>query len=338
MAKPSNFSALKKLLAKPKEVVIVTHWSPDGDAMGSSLALCNYLQNKKHKVNVIVPNDYPAFLNWLPGNKKVINATVQPTLAIKKIKTADLIFCLDFNSLSRFGELGKEITNAGAAKIMIDHHQQPEGFAQYMLHDVASSSTCELIYDFIKLMGDEKKIDKKIAECIYTGIMTDTGSFRFPSTSSKTIRIVAALMDAGANSPEIHNRVFDDNTEDRLKLLGYSLYKKMVVLKEYNTAYIVLSDEELSRFNFKKGDTEGLVNYGLSIKGIKFAAFIVSRDGMVKMSFRSKGKFDVNTFARKHFNGGGHKNAAGGGSKQPLSKVVNEFLKILPQYKAELSS
>jgi len=336
MPKTSNFSALKKLLSKPKDVVIVTHWSPDGDAMGSSLGLYNYLKNKKHSVTVIVPNDYPDFLNWLHGNNKVVNASVSGLQAAKKIKAADIIFCLDFNSLSRIGELGKEIAGTTAVKVIIDHHQQPEDFADYLLHNVKSSSTCELIYDFIQLMGDTKKIDKKIAECLYTGIMTDTGSFRFPSTSAKTLKITAALVEAGANNSEIHNRIFDDNTEDRLKLLGHALVEKMVVLKEYNAAYISLSNEELSRFNFKKGDTEGLVNYPLSIRGIKFSVFIVEKDGIIKMSFRSKGKFDVNTFARQYFSGGGHKNAAGGASNLSLEATVNKFLGTLPLYKKEL--
>lgn len=337
MGKAGSILSFKKLLAKPLRVVIVTHWSPDGDAMGSSLGLYNYLKTKKHKLNVIVPNDYPAFLNWLPGNNTVINASVSGEKAIEKIKNADIIFCLDFNNLSRFGDLGVEISKSKAIKVLIDHHRQPETFADYKLHDINTSSTCELIYDFIKLMGDEKKINKAIASCLYTGIMTDTGSFRFPSTSSKTIRIVASLMDAGANNSEIYNRIFDDNTEGKLRLTGYSLYEKMQVIGEYNTVCFVLSDDELKRFGFKKGDTEGLVNYGLSINGIRLSVFIVERDNAVKLSFRSKGKFDVNTFARKHFNGGGHKNAAGGSSKLSLEETHKYFLTILPEYKSELN-
>jgi phosphoesterase RecJ-like protein len=205
-----------------------------------------------------------------------------------------------------------------------------------MFHSIKACSTCELIYDFIELMGDKKLIKKDIANCLYTGIMTDTGSFRFPSTTAKTHRIIAELINAGAENSEIHSRIYDDNTEDKLRLLGFCLAEKLTVLKEYGTAFFSLRDDELKRFNYKKGDTEGIVNYALSIEGIRFSAFFVERDNEIKTSFRSKGDFNVNLFARKHFNGGGHANAAGGMSETTLDETIIKFISLLPDYKEEL--
>jgi phosphoesterase RecJ-like protein len=328
---------VRSLLSKPKNIAIVTHWSPDGDAMGSSLGLYQYLLLLKHKVTVITPNDYPAFLEWLPGNKKVIDFTKNPKAGKAAVAKAELIFCLDFNSLKRIDKLGDEVTASEAIKFIIDHHQQPEDFADYMHHSVEACSTCELIYTFIQLMGHTKLINKDIANCLYTGIMTDTGSFRFPSTTALTHRIIADLIQAGAENGEIHNRIYDGNTESRLKLLGYCLCEKLKVHHEFHTAFFALSEAELKRFDYKKGDTEGVVNFALSIAGIRFAAFFVERDGVIKTSFRSKGSFDVNKFARQHFSGGGHMNAAGGMSPLSMDKTVAKFEALLPEYKKQLS-
>lgn len=328
---------LTELLSEPKNIVIVTHWSPDGDAMGSSLGLYNYLIKKKHKVTVITPNAYPSFLYWLPGNNKVIDFSEKPKPAKAAVAKAKLIFCLDFNSLKRIDALGDEVGKSKALKMIIDHHLQPEGFADYLLHDVTASSTCQLVYEFIDMLDDKKSINKAIANCLYTGIMTDTGSFRFPSTQAKTHRIAAELIESGAENAAIHDRIYDDNTEDKLRLLGYSLSEKLIVLKEYSTAFFHLRDDELKRFNYKKGDTEGLVNYALSIEGIRFAAFFVERDGIIKTSFRSKGDFNVNLFARKHFDGGGHANAAGGSSELSLDESIIKFIAVLADYKEELA-
>jgi len=337
MINAARVKKLKDLLIAPKNIVIVTHWSPDGDAMGSSLGLYHYLLLKKHKVTVITPNDYPSFLSWLPGNNKVVNFSVDPKPAQKAVTKADLIFTLDFNSMKRIEKLGEYVLKSGAIKILIDHHQQPEKYADYMLHDVNACSTCELVFDFIVMMGDKKHLHKKIANCLYTGIMTDTGSFRFPSTKPKTHRIIAELIEAGAENSEIHNRIYDNNTEDKLKLLGYCLCEKMKVFNEYNTAFISLSANDLTRFNYKKGDTEGVVNYALSISGMKLAAFFVESEDKIKTSFRSKGDFDVNQFARTHFDGGGHKNAAGGMSLLSLDETIMKFVDLLPKYKKDLS-
>lgn len=314
----------------------MTHWSPDGDAIGSSLGLYNYLLKKDHHVTVITPNDYPSFLNWMKGEKKILDFQKKENAAKKLTAKADLIFCLDFNSLKRIDKLGAEVSASPAIKLIIDHHLQPEDFADYMLHSVAACSTCELIYDFIRLMGDKKLIDKDIANCLYTGIMTDTGSFRFPSTTSRTHLILSDLIKAGAENAEIHNRIYDDNTESKLKLLGFCLNEKLRVLPEYKTAFFSLSAAELKKFNYKKGDTEGVVNYALSIAGIRFAAFFVERDGIIKTSFRSKGSFDVNKFSRAHFSGGGHANAAGGMSELSLDKTLSKFVSLLPGYEKQL--
>lgn len=320
---------LKKILSEPKKIVIVTHWSPDGDAIGSSLGLKNYLIQKQHDVTVITPNQYPAFLKWMEGNDDIIVFEENETGAVEKVAEAELIFCLDFNTLKRIDKLGEEVENATVDKCMIDHHLQPDDFAKYMLHDVKSSSTCELVVDFISLMDDEALLNKAVGECLYTGMVTDTGSFRFPSTGAGTHRSVAKLIDSGTKNGEIHSRLFNNGKENRLRLLGYCLSEKMTVLPDFGTAFFAITEEELNRYDYQKGDTDGVVNYALSIKGIHFAAFIVQRDGAVKMSFRSQGDFDVNVFARENFNGGGHANAAGGISEDSLDETITKFVSLL---------
>jgi phosphoesterase RecJ-like protein len=335
--KKEKFTTIKKLIRQKSNFVIVTHWSPDGDAMGSSLGLYHFLKALKKKVKVIVPNDYPDFLKWLPGSKDVIIHENNSSLAEKFILKSELVFTLDFNHLGRIEALGNFIAKTGVDCFMIDHHQLPDNYAKYFFHDVKSCSTAQLVYEFIKGCTGIKVIDKKIATCLYTGIMTDTGSFRFPSTTSDTHKIVAELIAKGANNSAIYNAVYDEYTADRMKLLGYCL-NKMVILESYQAAYIDLSEEEQKKYNFKKGDTEGVVNYALSIKGIKLSAFFAHRDGMIKISFRSKGNFDVNLFSRNHFSGGGHKNAAGGKSHETLSITVKRFVDVLAQYKKELNA
>lgn len=326
-----GISQLKKLLSKPKKIAIVTHWSPDGDAIGSSLGLWNFLEKKGHHATVIVPNEYPEFLNWMHGQKQVVDASKNKKKAELTLKNAELIFCLDFNDLKRINVLGEIIEKLPTPKVLIDHHPNPSDFADFVLHKVEASSTAELIYDFIVEMKGAKLMDKHIANCLYTGIMTDTGSFRFPSTTTKTHLVIAKLMQAGAENSLNHIRIYDDNTESRLRLLGYALSEKLEVLPEYRTAFFTLTDADLSRFKYKKGDTEGLVNYALTIRGIVFAAFFAQSEGKVKCSFRSKGNFDVNMFAREGFNGGGHKNAAGGMLELSLEEVVKKFKSMLPE-------
>jgi phosphoesterase RecJ-like protein len=330
---------LKKILSNPKKVVIVPHKNPDGDAMGSTLGLCNYFKKLGHSAMVIAPNDYPEFLKWIPGTKDVLIHEENTSVAEAHISQADLIFTLDFNALHRCGTMEIPIENSAAIKVMIDHHQQPDDYATYVYSDVSICSTCEMVYHFIEMMDDLEHIDVAIGEALYTGIMTDTASFRFSLTTSTTHRVIAHLIDVGVEKTHIHNAVYDTNSFGRLQLMGCAL-NNLKFLEPFKTAYISLTNKELDSHDFQKGDTEGLVNYGLSLKGAKFAVIFIEhkQEGIIKISFRSKGDFDVNTFARTHFNGGGHKNASGGRSNLNLEDTIAKFISILSEYKSELNS
>ena len=330
---------LKKTLSTPKKVVIVPHKNPDGDAMGSTLGLLHYLKKLGHSATVIAPNDYPEFLKWIPGTKDVLIYEKNTTAPDVLISEADLIFTLDFNALHRCGAMGVPIENSAAIKVMIDHHQQPEAYATYVYSDASMCSTSEMVYHFIDKMGGLDLIDVATGEALYTGIMTDTASFRFPLTTSTTHRVVAHLIDLGVEKSKIHNAVYDTNSFGRLKLMGCAL-NNLRFLEEFHTSYIRLTNKELEAHDFQKGDTEGLVNYGLSLKGAKLAVIFIEHkeESIIKISFRSKGTFDVNTFARTHFNGGGHKNASGGRSNLNLEDTIAKFISILSEYKSELNS
>lgn len=330
---------IKKLLSEPKKVAITTHQKPDADAMGSALALKNYLEKKGHHVTVVVPTDYATFLFWMKGNNEVKIYTPDKHSSIEhEFNTADIIFTLDFNALARINELGEIVKNSKATKILVDHHQQPEGFEDISYWDDKRAATAELIYELIIEMGDRELIDQAIGECIYAGIMTDTGSFRFPSTSKRVHEIIGDLIDLGVDNAKVHRLIYDTGSENKLRFTGFAISQKLVVKREYKTAYISISEDELKRYNSQTGDTEGLVNYALSIDGIVFAALLTDRGGIVKMSFRSIGAFDVNKFARKHFDGGGHKNAAGGATHQSLEQTVATFEQLLPKYNDELNN
>ncbi|MBJ7879310.1 DHH family phosphoesterase [Gelidibacter salicanalis] len=333
-----DITEIKALLSTPKHIVIVPHKNPDGDAMGSTLGLLHYLTKYNHKATVIVPNDYPDFLKWLPGDDQVIIYESDRMNAESLIAQADIIFTLDFNALHRSGNMETPLEDSKAIKIMIDHHQQPDGYAKYKFSDVAMSSTCEMIYHFINMLDDAADIEHHIATCLYAGILTDTGSFRFPSSTSTTHIVAAELIDKGADHSEIYNAIYDTNSFERLQLLGVAL-KNLKILPEYRTAYITLTQEELNAANFKKGDTEGFVNYGLSIKNIIFAIIFIEhkQEGIIKISLRSKGDFSVNEFSRENFGGGGHTNAAGGKSDLSLNETVEKFISILPSYKHTLN-
>lgn len=334
-----GFEELKLFLEHPKNIVIVGHRNPDGDAMGATLALKHYLDKKGHSCTVVVPNEYPDFLHWLPGSDTTFRFDWQNSQAKKAIKKSDIIFLLDFNALHRVGsDMQNSLEKYKNDFAMIDHHQQPDD-VKYMYSDTTICSTCQMVYQFIEMNKDLSLIDKDIATCLYTGIMTDTGSFRFRSTTSKTHRIIADLIDKGAENDRIHGEVFDSNSYDRLLLLGQAL-SNLQILPDYKTAYTTLTDDEKKRFNFQKGDSEGVVNYALSLKGIIFAAIFIedSEQGIVKISFRSKGKFSVNEFARNHFEGGGHDNAAGGKSNLSMQETVEKFTSLLPNYQLSLKS
>ena len=333
-----DITRLKLLLSQPKKIVIVSHKNPDGDAIGSSLGLYHFLIKLNHEVSVIMPNDYPEFLKWMPNQDIIKDYETNKKIANELIEEADIIFTLDFNSLERAGDMEYSLNNSEAIKIMIDHHQQPSDYATFMYSDVSICSTSQMVYHFINMLGEDHLIDSNIGTCLYTGIMTDTGSFRFSSTTSTTHRAVADLIEKGVDNSAIHSHVYDTNSYNRLQLLGCAL-NNLKVIPELKTAYITLSQKDLNKYNFRKGDTEGVVNYGLSLQDIVFAVIFIEhkQEGIVKISFRSNGDFSVNDFARTHFNGGGHTNAAGGRSNLPLQKTVEKFISILPDYKKDLN-
>lgn len=337
MLSSKEIEQVKELLKEKKKIVITTHFNPDGDAMGSSLGLYHFLKSKKHSVTVITPNSWPSFLNWMPGTEHCIAGDNHLKKASRLIEEADIIFSLDYNALKRTNDLAEFIGNVNCVKIMIDHHMQPETFATYTYSDVAASSTCEMIYAFIHALDDKLTLGQECAECLYTGIMTDTGSFKFNSTTATTHRVVANLIEQGARNTYIHHKLFDTNTYERMRLLGYCLSEKMTMLNDYHTAFIALTAQDLESFHYKKGDTEGIVNFALSISEINFSAIFIERDDEIKISFRSKGSFDVNTFARTHFEGGGHHNAAGGKGADTMDETIMKFIQILPQYKQALA-
>ena len=337
-----NLHAFRSLISQPKNAVIVTHFKPDADALGSSLGLAGFLKKKGHQVTVITPSDYPDFLAWMPGNEGVISLSKESKEPERKandcIAKAEIIFCLDFSSLSRINDLGESVKKASAIKVLIDHHLEPEDFAQFEQWDAHAASTAGLVFDLIKELGDTDLIDANIANCLYAGLMTDTGGFRHTNTTQKEFLIASELVGRGASPSMVSKLVYDTNTLERLRLLGFVLSQKLKVLPEYKTAYMTLTLDELKQFGSQTGDTEGLVNYGLSIQGIKLSVLMYDRKDEIKLSFRSLANFSANEVARKHFEGGGHKNASGGQSKLSLEETLKKLLSILPEYKEKLNS
>lgn len=327
-----DIQAVQELLATSKKIAIIPHRGPDGDAMGSTLALYHFLLKNNHQPVVIAPNEFPDFLAWLPGSETVEVYEKEREKCTAILKEAELIFTLDFNALHRTGEMETVLQTLSAPFIMIDHHQKPDDYAAVLYSDTQFGSTCEMIYNFITYLGQKSSIDKTIATCIYTGILTDSGSFRFPKTTGNTHRIVADLIDLGVENSVVPTLLFDNSSYHRLQLLGRAL-QNMQLIPEKQTSYITLTQAELDEFHYVKGDTEGIVNYGLSIKGIVFSAIFIENkeEKIIKISFRSQGDFDVNEFARNHFNGGGHINAAGGKSEESLSATVAKFVELVHQ-------
>jgi phosphoesterase RecJ-like protein len=332
-------SKIFPLLTEQKNIVITFHQKPDADAMGSGLGLYNFLIQFGHRVTVISPTNWAGFLNWMPAAKKVLDFELQNENALKALKEAQWLFCLDFNVLDRTKNMERTIKDLKCQKILIDHHQQPQKEAfDYGISDTDKSSTAEMVYDLIINSGHSDKINKDVAECLYAGVMTDTGSFRFNSTSADVHRMVARLKETGFNHNHVHENLFDNFLETRFRFFGNTLLNRMEIFYEYNTALIAIPQSDLIKYNVKTGDTEGLVNFPLSIKGIKLAAVIIDRGDERKSSFRSKGGFDVNSFARKYFNGGGHFNAAGGKNKEPLEEVKKKFKIAIEENKEQLNS
>jgi phosphoesterase RecJ-like protein len=326
----------KKFFKNIKNIVIITHYNPDGDAIGSSLGLYHYLKNENYNVSIVIPNSSPGFLHWLPGNENIFVFEDNQDKCKGLIEGSELIVYLDFNVLDRTQGMEDFLNSLTTNKILIDHHPDPESFADVIISTINVSSTSELLYEFILSIGSEEKIDKSIAECLYTGIMTDTGSFSYNSSSPDTYYIVSRLIEKGIDKDKIYWNVYDNYSADRMRLLGYCLNQKLKVLPEYATAYISISKEELKRFNYQPGDSEGFVNYPLSIKGIVFSVIFIEHESYIKISLRSKGKFYANKFSSEHFNGGGHRNAAGGYSEKPLKETLEAFENALKDYRDEL--
>lgn len=332
MNKKQTYKEINQLILTSKSIVITAHDNPDGDAMGSALSLFNLFSQLKINATVVVPNDMPDFLHWMPGFSSVVHYHSQKNIAKKIVANADLIFCVDFNALERLGNLKGAVEKSVAKKILIDHHPNPSDFAHYTFSDKSVSSASELVYEFINNVGFTSSINKDVAECIFVGIMTDTGSFSFNSSSPRTYEIISKLLKHGINKDAIFEKVYNGFSEDKLRLLGYCLSQKMEIIHEHNTGIISLTMNERKKYNYVPGDIEGLVNYPLSIKGIIFSVFFFEKNDHVKISLRSKGDFSANDFASKYFIGGGHKNAAGGKHFDNLPNTIAYFKKSLSEY------
>jgi len=317
------------LLNAPCKIFVTTHHKPDGDAIGSILALYHYFTLKGHTVTAVAPSEVPDFLMWMPGCRQVLNFEEVPDKANKALQDADIIFCVDFNDPGRTKHMEVQLLEAKQPKVLIDHHLFPKDVWEYGVSQPEKSSTCEMVFDFIRTAGDDALLTPEIATCLYVGVMTDTGSFKFPATTASVHVMVARLLETGIDHTAIHENVYDAWSESRMRFLGYVLIEKMEVFRKFDAALIVLSRKDMNLFNVQNGDTEGLVNYPLSIKGIRFATLITERGDEMKMSFRSKGDFDVSRFARLYFEGGGHFNASGGRSKSSLEETVTYFKKLL---------
>ncbi len=324
-------------LGEPRKIVITTHQKPDADAMGSSLALKHFLEKLGHAVTVISPTNWAGWVNWMPGTAEVLDYEQQRHKADEILENAEWLFCLDFNIFHRTKHMAEKLKQLSCIKVLIDHHQEPdEASFDYGISDTGKSSTCEMIYDLIVNAGHAALIDKTIAECIYAGVVGDTGSFRFASTTASVHRMVADLKTKGLTHTKVHEQLFDNFLENRLRFVGHVLLNRMEVFYEYNTALIVIPKNDLLKYDIRTGDTEGLVNYPQTIQGIKLVALVIDRDEERKWSFRSKGEFDCNTFARKYFEGGGHFNAAGGRSSDSLEKTVEKFKQVIQENKSLL--
>jgi phosphoesterase RecJ-like protein len=318
------------------KILILSHRNPDGDAIGSSLALYRILKKMGHMTDVLVPNAIPGFLQWMPDADKITIYSKSVAKAEKLMEEATIFFSLDFNDISRIREFESSLSKSKAYKVMIDHHPEPANFSDLIISDTRLSSTCELLYIFLIQLELKHLIDREVSECIYAGIMTDTGCFSFNSSLPETFQLVSELLNYGPDKDLIFDKIYNNFSHDRMRLIGYCLDKKMQVLPEYRTAYITLTQDEMRLYNFRIGDSEGFVNLPLSIAGIRFSVLFIENKELVRLSFRSKGKFKVNELAAEHFRGGGHMNAAGGESSDPLEETVRKFVNLLPKYKNEL--
>jgi len=323
-----------------KNIVVISHQNPDGDAFGSGLGLCQFLKTFEFEsINYISPTEYADYLAWMPGVADITVFDVKNRKpVIDLLKEADLIFCCDFSAVDRVKDMKDLLQNATAKKIIIDHHEQPENFGDLIFWNQKASSTCELVYQLIEKLGHKDKINLDCATCLYTGLLTDTGSFRFDATTQTVHNIAGELLQIGVNPAVVNRNLFDTNSPERLKFLGHVLSNKMVWLEEYRVCYFYISENELKEYRSKSGETEGIVNYGLSIKSSVLSVIFIEKDGMIKISFRSVGAFSVSELARNHFDGGGHHNASGGRSYASLDETIQKFVNLLPNYKNQLLS
>lgn len=334
-----DVAALKQLLQEPKKIVITTHRKPDGDALGSSLGLANYLRGRNHDVSVIVPSTYPPNLHWMKGNDDVIIYSKGKKDQITALfNEADLAFCLDCSALHMLLDIGEIFEQSPATKILIDHHLNPHDYTDHVFWDTTAAATAQIIYQLIIAMGDRDSITPDIADCLYAGLMTDTGRFKHPNTTVDVFKTATDLCELGANNAQISRNIYDNNSVQGLQFLGFMLSERLVVLEEFKTAYFYVSPKDFAQFNANSNDTEDLVNYALSLEEVNFAVQMTDLGSKIKFSFRSKGNFSVSNFAAKHFNGGGHKNASGGSSTENLETVRQQFEDLLPLYKEALTS
>lgn len=331
-----DFFIAQTLVNAAQRISLIAHQNPDGDAIGSTLGLAQYLREKNKAVTVIVPDPAPLFLNYLPGYNEILDFSQHPQETQKTLEESQLIFCLDFGQLHRCGEVANLLKNLKTPLINIDHHPEPDNIYAFSMHEIAASSTCELTYFFLKGLDPEFIPSYPLSECLYTGLITDTGCFKY-AVRPKTMHVASRLLRSGITPEDITARIFDVNTEERLKMVGFALAEKLVILPAYRTAYISLTQDEMNRFHSQKGDTEGLVNYALSVKGMVMAAFFSEREaGITRISLRSKGNFAVNELSKAHFGGGGHLHAAGGKFEGTPEEAVQYFLNILPDYQQKL--
>jgi phosphoesterase RecJ-like protein len=329
---------LKKLIDEAEHILLICHINPDGDAIGAMLALRRWISLRGKDARMISPNTLQQFLLWMNDVDKVVDFHNNGEEGTRLIKQADLIIMVDFNSRSRMGKAEQLVLSSGARKVMIDHHPDPGDFAELVISDTSRSSTSELIYFLVKGMEGKEYADSDFITAVYVGIITDTGNFEHGYYTGDTMRTVGHLLDMGVDKDKVYNHIFSNFSEDRIRLKGFALHSRMVVHPELHTAYIWLTKEDLQKFNHVKGDTEGFANVLLTMKGIVLSVLFIERTGFVKMSLRSKGSFNANTLSRECFNGGGHRNAAGGEMKGSIHEVLQHFEKTLPSYRKELEA
>jgi phosphoesterase RecJ-like protein len=327
---------VRSILSNPKNILITSHRNPDGDAIGSSLAMYHWLRHMGHTVMVAFPSEHPTVYNWMPGIDKVKVYDIESEDIDAFLENIEVSVILDYNALTRIDKMGKALAKKEPYTLLIDHHLYPEPLGDFILSDTEASSTCELVYLFMNTYSKQNLISIDIAECLYTGIVTDTGSFQY-GTSPKVFRIIAELMESGVDNHALNHLIFNQLHEKNLRLLGHCLYNRMEILEEFKTGIIFLNKHDFKVFDIQRGDTEGIVNFLLKLKKVNMAVLVMQQPTIVKLSFRSKGNFSVEDIAKNHFNGGGHLNAAGGYSKQGLAVTMDKLKSILPNFKDKLN-